>query len=46
MEYRNLKKLNIKTSLLGFGTMRFPTNSEGKIDEEKSEKMLDNSFDV
>lgn len=44
MEYRNLKKLNIKTSLLGFGTMRFPTNSEGKIDEEKSEKMLDYAF--
>ena len=44
MEYRNLNKLNIKTSLLGFGTMRFPTNIEGKIDEERAEKMLDLAY--
>ena len=34
MEKRKLEKLGIETSLLGFGCMRFPTNAEGKIDED------------
>lgn len=41
MEYRTMENLNKKTSLLGFGCMRYPTNTEGKIDREQSEKMLD-----
>lgn len=41
MEYRTLEKLNVKTSLLGFGCMRFPTGAEGKIDREISQKMID-----
>jgi len=40
MEYRNLKKLNIKTSLLGFGCMRFPTK-EGKVDRTLAKSMVD-----
>ena len=43
MEYRNLEKLNIKTSLLGFGCMRFPLK-EGKIDRALSKKMVDYAF--
>lgn len=41
MEKRNLGKLGIDVSLLGFGCMRFPTTKEGKIDEAEAEKMLD-----
>lgn len=41
MIYRKFDKLNIETSLLGFGCMRFPTMVDGKIDEEKAEEMLD-----
>ena len=41
MEKRNLGKLGIDVSLLGFGCMRFPTTKEGKIDEVEAEKMLD-----
>lgn len=44
MEYRKLDKLGIETSLLGFGCMRFPTDASGKIDEEKSQKMLDEAM--
>ena len=33
MIYRKFDKLDIKTSLLGFGCMRFPTLKDGKIDE-------------
>ncbi len=41
MFYRESKKLNVKTSLLGFGCMRFPTNKDGSIDEEQTLKMFD-----
>lgn len=44
MEKRRLEKLGIETSLLGFGCMRFPTTSEGKIDEAKAEAMLDEAI--
>ena len=40
MEFRTLDKLGIKTSLLGFGCMRFPTTAEGKIDEARAEQMF------
>lgn len=41
MFYRESKKLNVKTSLLGFGCMRFPLNKDGSIDEEQTLKMFD-----
>lgn len=44
MEKRKLDKLGIETSLLGFGCMRFPLTSEGKIDEAEAEKMLDKAM--
>ena len=44
MEFRNFEKLGIKTSLLGFGCMRFPMTSDGSINEEMSEKMIDAAY--
>ena len=44
MEYRQLDKLNIKTSLLGFGCMRFPTLEDGSINEAEAEKMIDHAI--
>ena len=44
MERRKWDKLGIETSLLGFGCMRFPTTPEGKIDEDRAEKMLDQAI--
>ena len=41
MFYRESKKLNVKTSLLGFGCMRFPVLKDGSIDEEQTLKMFD-----
>ena len=40
MEKRLLKKYGIETSLLGFGCMRFPITSEGKINEPLAEEMI------
>ena len=40
MQYRKMPKSPDSLSILGFGCMRFPTTSEGKIDEEKSLEML------
>lgn len=36
---RRMENLDIETSMLGFGCMRFP-QKDGKIDEELSEKMI------
>jgi len=44
MEYRELEKLGIKTSLLGFGCMRFPKHRNGKVNEEKAEELLDIAY--
>ncbi len=44
MELRKMDKLGIETSLLGYGCMRFPTNAEGKIDEEKAQALLDKAI--
>lgn len=44
MERRKWEKLGIETSLLGFGCMRFPTMPDGKIDETRAEKMLDQAI--
>lgn len=45
MEMRNIDKLGVSTSLLGFGCMRFPTLENGEIDRELSVKMLDMAFE-
>ena len=44
MEKREMENLGIKTSLLGFGCMRFPTLADGSIDEPMAEKMLDKAI--
>lgn len=44
MEYSNLEKLGARPSRLGFGCMRFPTTPEGKIDEPRALKMLDEAY--
>jgi predicted aldo/keto reductase-like oxidoreductase len=44
MEFRKLEKLGIQTSLLGFGCMRFPLNSDGSINEEEAEKLIDTAY--
>ncbi len=44
MHYSKIEKLGIETSLLGFGCMRFPLDSNGKIDEAESEKMIDKAI--
>lgn len=46
MENRKMEKLGVETSLLGFGCMRFPTTTEGKIDEARAEKMLDMTYEA
>ncbi|MCS7202651.1 MAG: aldo/keto reductase [Dictyoglomus sp.] len=41
MKYRNLGKLNVKVSVLGFGAMRLPTlGRESQIDEPKAIEMI------
>lgn len=42
---RKIEKLGVDASLLGFGCMRFPTK-DGKIDEERAEKMLDKAYEA
>lgn len=44
MEKRTMEKLGAEVSLLGFGCMRFPQTSDGKIDEPEAEKMLDRAI--
>ena len=46
MEYRNWEKLSLKTSLLGYGCMRFPTTPEGRIDEARAEALLNAARDA
>lgn len=41
---RKFDKLNIETSLLGFGCMRFPQNEDGTINENEAEKMIDKAI--
>ena len=41
MQYRKMEKLNIETSLLGFGCKCFPTTGKEKISRARSEKMID-----
>lgn len=44
MEYKHIKTLAAKPSLLGFGCMRFPLNENNEIDEEIAEQMLDKAI--
>lgn len=44
METRKLEKLNIETSLLGFGCMRFPVTADGNIEEVEAQEMLDKAI--
>ncbi len=44
MEYRQMENLKIKTSLLGFGCMRFPTSSDGSINEAEALDMIDKAY--
>lgn len=44
MEYRTLDKLGIKTSLLGYGCMRFPRHRDGKINYAKAEPLIDLAY--
>ena len=44
MEYRVMKNIDAKTSLLGFGCMRFPLNEDGSIHEEEAFAMLDKAY--
>ena len=44
MEYREMDNIGAKTSLLGFGCMRFPTNADGSINEELAFDMLDKAY--
>ncbi|MBQ7840887.1 MAG: aldo/keto reductase [Lachnospiraceae bacterium] len=44
MEIRKWNRKKIATSLLGFGCMRFPTTTEGKIDEARAEAMVDTAI--
>ncbi len=46
MEKRNISKLGVTTSLLGFGCMRFPTTATGEIDEALATKMLDMAYEA
>lgn len=43
MKYRTMA--GERVSVLGFGCMRFPVNTDGKIDREKSSKMLKKAID-
>ena len=45
MIYRKMPKSEDKLSSLGFGCMRFPTDSEGKIEEIESMAMLHEAYD-
>ena len=46
MEKRKIDKLDVTTSLLGFGCMRFPTTPDGRIDEQGATAMLDAAFEA
>ena len=46
MEYRIWNKKDIRTSLLSYGCMRFPTLPDGRIDEVRAEKLLNTARDA
>ncbi|HHU21128.1 MAG TPA: aldo/keto reductase [Acholeplasma sp.] len=44
MEYRKMRKLNISPSLLGFGAMRLKTKTNGDIDYELGNALIDKAY--
>ncbi|MGH0052038.1 MAG: aldo/keto reductase [Sphaerochaetaceae bacterium] len=46
METRHFEKLDIHTSLLGFGAMRFPLTPQGKIDRNRALVMLKEAYEA
>lgn len=40
MRYREIGKTGINASVIGFGTMRFPTDETGKLNEKKAIEMV------
>lgn len=46
MEYRVNEKLGVKTSLLGFGCMRFPTDAQGNIQEDVATAMVHRALEA
>ena len=44
MQYTTIEKLGVRLSRLGFGCMRFPTDAQGAIDEERAMAMLDTAY--
>ena len=44
MQYTTLEKLGARVSRLGFGCMRFPQTTEGKIDEPRAMAMIDTAY--
>ena len=45
MKYREKGRIPARTSLLGFGCMRFPVNEDGKINRPETMKMLDYAYE-
>ncbi|MDD2362721.1 MAG: aldo/keto reductase [Oscillospiraceae bacterium] len=45
MVYKEIENLGILVSHLGFGCMRFPTDQNGEIDENQSQKMIDLAYE-
>ncbi|MDR0832525.1 MAG: aldo/keto reductase [Bacillales bacterium] len=45
MEKRKFKKLSVEPSLLGFGCMRLPTLSNGKIDRKETRRLLNYAYE-
>ncbi|MBE6883380.1 MAG: aldo/keto reductase [Ruminococcaceae bacterium] len=44
MKYREFEKLGTKTSMLGFGGMRFPIRKDKKIARRESKAMIDRAY--
>lgn len=44
MEYREMKNIGEKVSLLGFGCMRFPVREDGSIHKEQAFAMIDEAY--
>lgn len=44
MEYRKIKNTLVNPSILGFGCMRLPINSDESINEVEAEKMIDHAI--
>lgn len=45
MQYNEMSRLSLKTSLLGFGAMRFPLLKNGEIDVEQATEMIHYAID-